>query len=266
MSVHLTEEDALLALERLTAMICLTSAHLALQLSFIYMAAMEDYQPELPDGRRNPTCDPVMYARCALLLQNVERCFIYGSVGGDATQSGSDAADSGGGKSVAATGNTATNGGSPGPALDLLTSVSVIADKKVLSNSATRIASMSAHMAAKDLTETQREKAQAALPANVLLSGTLLYKRVVRKSMFVPKRWKSRFFCIVSRVLMCYRDSTCLELLRAIPLQECSIVSGGSNSKHAYYFEVVSESMNMRFMLRASDALSMRTWTTALQW
>ena len=78
MSIHLKEKDVVVALERLTAAICLTSAHLALQLGFIYTAALEDFQPELANGQKNPQCDAALYARCAHLLQFVERTFVYG--------------------------------------------------------------------------------------------------------------------------------------------------------------------------------------------
>lgn len=45
------------------------SLHVALQLNWILVAALEDYHAELPDGSRNKKSNPVYFNRCAKLLQ-----------------------------------------------------------------------------------------------------------------------------------------------------------------------------------------------------
>lgn len=55
------------------------SLHFALQLHFILVGAMEDYQLEGSDGRRTAYGNPRYYRRCAKLLQNVHRCVVYGA-------------------------------------------------------------------------------------------------------------------------------------------------------------------------------------------
>ncbi|CAN0325384.1 unnamed protein product, partial [Hapterophycus canaliculatus] len=59
-------------------MIC-PSLHVALQLNWILVAALEDYHAELPDGSRNKKANRVYFNRCAKLLQNVERIIALGA-------------------------------------------------------------------------------------------------------------------------------------------------------------------------------------------
>lgn len=66
-------------LETLAMVVCQTSMHCAMQFSFMLIAAMEDYQPEIAKNKRNPTANAFYFARCARLLQDVERAVIYGS-------------------------------------------------------------------------------------------------------------------------------------------------------------------------------------------
>jgi phosphatidylinositol 4-kinase len=40
--------------------------------------AIEDYQPELPTGEPNPAYNQLFYSRCLKLLNNLERCVVYG--------------------------------------------------------------------------------------------------------------------------------------------------------------------------------------------
>lgn len=54
----------------LTHVICAVySLHVALQLNWILVAALEDYHAELPDGSRNKKANSVYFNRCAKLLQ-----------------------------------------------------------------------------------------------------------------------------------------------------------------------------------------------------
>jgi hypothetical protein len=61
--------------------VCQQSLHVALQLNWILVAALEDYQPELVGGDPNPKANPTYFKRCIKLLQNVERIVALGSPG-----------------------------------------------------------------------------------------------------------------------------------------------------------------------------------------
>jgi hypothetical protein len=67
--------------------VCQQSLHVALQLNWILTAALEDYQPETPDGKPNKKSNPVYFSRCVKLLQNVERIVALGSPGADVLES-----------------------------------------------------------------------------------------------------------------------------------------------------------------------------------
>ena len=45
------------------------SLHVALQLNWILVAALEDYHAEMPDGSKNKKSNTVYFNRCAKLLQ-----------------------------------------------------------------------------------------------------------------------------------------------------------------------------------------------------
>lgn len=45
------------------------SLHVALQLNWILVAALEDYHAEMPDGSKNKKANTVYFNRCAKLLQ-----------------------------------------------------------------------------------------------------------------------------------------------------------------------------------------------------
>ena len=66
---------------------CQQSLHVALQLNWILTAALEDYQPETPDGKPNKKSNPTYFSRCVKLLQNVERIVALGSPGADVLES-----------------------------------------------------------------------------------------------------------------------------------------------------------------------------------
>eukprot|EP01033_Poteriospumella_lacustris_P003043 gene3043-2228_t len=77
--IHMEQNVHSPGLETLAMVICQTSMHCALQFSFMLIAAMEDYQPEIAKNKKNPTANAFYFARCARLLQDVERAVIYGS-------------------------------------------------------------------------------------------------------------------------------------------------------------------------------------------
>jgi hypothetical protein len=81
MIIHLGNSNIELSrsLERLALSISQLSMHTALQFTFIFKAALEDYQPELPDGKPNPSANTHLFNKCANLLGNIERVVVFGS-------------------------------------------------------------------------------------------------------------------------------------------------------------------------------------------
>mmetsp|Transcript_28768 Transcript_28768/g.81140 ORF Transcript_28768/g.81140 Transcript_28768/m.81140 type:complete len:1026 (-) Transcript_28768:71-3148(-) len=77
MIIHLEVEWDDAILERFALVIGQQSLHFALQLNWILQGAIEDYQPELPNGEENPNYNPLFYSRCIKLLTNLERCVVY---------------------------------------------------------------------------------------------------------------------------------------------------------------------------------------------
>jgi phosphatidylinositol 4-kinase A len=77
MIIHLETEWDDAILERFSLVIAQQSLHFALQLNWILQGAIEDYQPELPDGSPNTNYNPLYYSRCIKLLSNIERCVVY---------------------------------------------------------------------------------------------------------------------------------------------------------------------------------------------
>eukprot|EP00980_Cylindrotheca_fusiformis_P029020 scaffold22696_cov118-Cylindrotheca_fusiformis.AAC.14 len=77
MIIHLEAEWDDNILERFSLVIAQQSLHFALQLNWILQGAIEDYQPELPDGSINPNHNPLFFSRCIKLLTNIERCVVY---------------------------------------------------------------------------------------------------------------------------------------------------------------------------------------------
>mmetsp|Transcript_6690 Transcript_6690/g.7580 ORF Transcript_6690/g.7580 Transcript_6690/m.7580 type:complete len:1193 (+) Transcript_6690:124-3702(+) len=77
MIIHLETQSDDAILERFSLVIAQQSMHFALQLNWILAGAIEDYQPELPDGSPNPTHNPLYCTRCVKLLTNIERVVVY---------------------------------------------------------------------------------------------------------------------------------------------------------------------------------------------
>ena len=77
MIIHLEAEWDDAILERFALVIAQQSMHFALQLNWILQGAIEDYQPELPDGNVNPSHNALYFTRCIKLLTNMERCVVY---------------------------------------------------------------------------------------------------------------------------------------------------------------------------------------------
>ena len=64
---------------KLMIMICQASMHAALLLSFIFYAAMEDFQPEDSQGVENPHKDLTLHNHCAHVLASIEKVVLLGS-------------------------------------------------------------------------------------------------------------------------------------------------------------------------------------------
>jgi hypothetical protein len=79
MIIHLDGDLPTSALEQFSLVVCQQSLHVALQLQWILAAALEDYQPENPDGEINPHANITYYSRCVQLLENIERIVAVGS-------------------------------------------------------------------------------------------------------------------------------------------------------------------------------------------
>lgn len=79
MIIHLNTDFNNAALESLAMLICQSSMHAGLQMIYILVAAMEDYQPENNDGQKNPNANNLLFFRCMRLLHNVERSIVFGS-------------------------------------------------------------------------------------------------------------------------------------------------------------------------------------------
>lgn len=77
--VHLAVQWENGLLERFAFLVAQQSIHLALQLSFLLVGFMEDYQQEAEDGTKNPTADIRLYTRCATLLDKLEQAVVFGS-------------------------------------------------------------------------------------------------------------------------------------------------------------------------------------------
>lgn len=79
MIIHLEANWDEAILENFALIIAQHSLHFALQLNWILRGAIEDYQPELPNGEPNKKFNALYYTRCVKLLENIERCVVYGT-------------------------------------------------------------------------------------------------------------------------------------------------------------------------------------------
>ena len=79
MLVHLdlTWDDK--TLERFALIVAQQSFHLALQLTWMLIGFMEDYQEEDSIGEKNPNADIKLYNRCAAMLEKLELSVVFGS-------------------------------------------------------------------------------------------------------------------------------------------------------------------------------------------
>jgi hypothetical protein len=66
-------------MEQFALVVSQQSLHLALQMYWILVASMQDYQPEDDEGKQNKTADLVLYIRCAKLQVSLEKSVVFGS-------------------------------------------------------------------------------------------------------------------------------------------------------------------------------------------
>lgn len=216
------------ALEKFGFAVSQTSLHTALQLSFYLRAAMEDYQPELPNEKPNPAANEVLFYRCARLLQNIERAVVFGS-----------------------------------PILQMKDEKfpSVVTSEMLLecinSDKKGRADTVLMHNKANQL-----EPVTASTQPSTR-RGVLLFKRNTRKGL-QTKGWKPRFFRIEQQVLFCLRKETDTRPMRAMSLVGCQVKPGPPDSKHPFSFDVSNAAGTMTYQLRAETQTSFLAWTGLL--
>lgn len=228
--IHLDQNSANEALEVLAMVISQTSIHAALQLSFAFSSAMEDYQPEVHTGLPNPNANPFLFARCARLLQDVERAVIYGSCLKDMIASAkADSRKSG------------------------------VDDSEDDEEDSSRIDAKKREEIAQRLSKAKENNYEGQL------TGKLYFKRTVRKSSLHSKSWKYRFFMVDQRVLYCLREPHSVSPLRAISLQNCTVNMIDNHPKYDdNCFEVINNATNSRYQLRATDKALRKKWVDFL--
>merc|ERR1719273_415313 len=202
MIIHLEVnwDDAIL--ERFALIISQQSLHFALQFNWILQGAIEDYQPETSDGLPNPAYNARFYSRCVKLLNNIERCVVYGTPRSNELQ------------------RLYEKGKISKQEYDLLE----LADRRF--NAAL-------------LSESDAPRSDVTLEEHP--QGWLLYKRRVRKAPYKRKPWKSRFFSASDRMLYCHDDIPQQGgvLIRAMPLEGAKVTA--EEGKYPFMFKVVNQ-------------------------
>ena len=274
MLIHLEVDSQSTALTQLILTACQQSLHLALQLHFILVAAMEDYCLELSDGRINAYGNPVYYRRCAKLLQNVHRCVVYlpenlkamerllenGTISKKEYQDKSRESKKIQAKEMIDQ-NIANDEKQDG-------SISIASIKSTNSSNS---------LSGEDQ-ESNYKKVSNTSPSNFedkdspknksegesfpIYEGSLRYKRAVRKRFCSLKRWQNKWFRIQHRVLYCYsqRDG---RMIRAIPLESCTVKEiEYKNRKYENVFEVksVNSGVETIFQMIAESKVEMDRW------
>lgn len=218
MIIHLEVDWDDAVLERFALIIAQQSLHFALQLNWILVAAIEDYEPELTTGQSNPAHNAVYYLRCVKLLSNIERCVVYGRP-----------------RSIE---------------LQRLYEKGKITKQEyeIMEHADRRFNAIEIINANKDGDDDSR-----------YYGGDLLYKRKLRNGYCKPKPWKTRYFCIESRMLNCYNQKGG-SLLRSMPLEGAT--SGNQEGKYSNTFFVANRGFH--FVMRATTPEEKETWLKEL--
>lgn len=273
MIIHLEANWDEAILERFALVIAQQSQHFALQLTWILMGAIEDYQPETVEGRPNPSYNQLFYHRCITLLSNIERCVVYGSPRSIELQRMYEKGDISraeyeqmkledrlhNAKQITTHGTnfgkmvqrlTPTKGPIKGP------TKGGGAPKE---NSAATIAADA--KSATTVVQTSTDKNTGKKISKY--GGYLLYKRRVRIARYKRKGWKSRYFEIEERMLYCYnhRPSIGGRLIRAMPLEGAVVQK--KKGKYPFMFQV--QNHHFEFVMRAKNNNEMQLWTRLLR-
>lgn len=236
--IHLDVDWPAQSLERLAIVLCQTSMHTALQLSFMFIAALEDYQPENANGKVNSSANLNNYLRCSRLLQNVERSVVFGlpSLSVNYVEASRP-------KSVQIDGNA-------------------ILDSAYLEkmNRTDEILQSTRALPTPPVIGAIRHNAIGNDP----IEGTLLYKRVERKSKMSSKSWKCRYFRIEQQILFCYRDKKSDSPLRSMLIRdfELTVVH---REKYEFQFELFSKTTGVKFQLRADSETNFDYWVLGIK-
>ena len=224
MLIHSEKAPAKHPLEQMVIVLCQSSVHTALHVSFILFAAMEDYQPEDTLGRPNPSANIALFGHCARIMRNVERAVVQGDIASFVLDR--DRAS--------------------------MLSAEELAEKEDMFRAQT----------AEDIMKFSRDHSQQTTLSTPTKQGPLKFKRVIRQT-FHRKVWKDRWFRIEDKVLMCYHDSALRILRRTLPLQDCN-VDIVSNPHHDNCFEVHSPITGTLFKLQAANKDDMLSWIAAI--
>lgn len=166
MIIHLEAEWDDTILEQFALVVAQQSLHFALKLNWILQGAIEDYQPELPDGSSSPDYHPLYFSRCVKLLTNVERCVVYRKT-----------------KSV---------------------ELQRLYEKgKITQQELQTMEQADRRFQALQITGMSEEQGGGF---GSTFAGYLLYKRPLRTACYKPKPWKSRYFAIEEQMLNCYNN------------------------------------------------------------
>ncbi|CAM9149316.1 unnamed protein product, partial [Phaeothamnion confervicola] len=236
MVIHLDVELPTSALEQFALIICQQSLHVALQLNWILLAALQDYQPEHPDGNRNPHANALFFTRCAKLLQNVERIIALGS------------------PRAARFEEMYYRGQISKTEIELLT----MQDRK---QNAKQVIDGSPRGPGGAGSERGGGASRA-------IQGHLWHKRWHSRQRPHRHKWIRRWFTVEDRVLYCFRGTGGVpgasQVKRAVVLNHADVVAKDyKNRKYPYYFEVTSPMGNMR--LRAGSRSEMEKWISVLR-
>ncbi|CAM9124180.1 unnamed protein product [Ectocarpus sp. 12 AP-2014] len=229
MIIHLDVHLPSSALEQFALVVCQQSLHVALQLNWILVAALEDYHAELPDGSRNKKANTLYFNRCAKLLQNVERIIALGP--------------------PSATG------------LEELYKTGKLSRHEVQ----TRTIAERRRQAEKVISSPKSGVIQSTAEDHGI-KGWLWHKRWHKRDFPHRSKWIRRWFEVEDRVLYCYnaQEQEGSKIKRAAVLYQASVKDlDYKDGKYAHYFEVHSPMGIMR--LRAEDEAGKRAWINSLQ-
>lgn len=256
MIIHLEAEWDDAILERFALVIAQQSLHFALQFNWILQGALEDYQPELPSGLPNPSYNPLYYARCIKLSNNLERCVVYGRPRSQQLQRLYEQ-----GKITKQELHIMENADRRFHALQLTSGAMLDENGGVSSGRPALPMSPSTS----DISNSKMD----LLTDSSTFGGFLLYKRQVRLGALRRKGWKRRYFVIEEQMLNCYRSQDDgihhRRLIRAMPLDGAIIVDEEVSGADKYPHMFTVANRTYEFKLRAKSAHEKVVWIRRLK-